>query len=267
MLEEVGLKPREPQDRLIERIDLAGAYSRLGYIGAYVINAENEEQAKDAESVLEKDYYIVPNVSLNLPGTLRTEIRGGKRNTVVQWPEVSGIIQAHDDGIKGGDVRVLVLDTGCDADRYNRILLNSMRSALKTLVEDFDVLPIVASGNDGDNHLRAPGFFPEVLAVGAVDFNARPAEFTSTGQMSVEDQLRTIPDVWGYGVNVYSSLERNSDNRSKYALKSGTSMAAPYVTGIAALYAQVTGLQGEALKRRILETALGDPRVARFVES
>ena len=71
--------------------------------------------------------------------------------------------------------------------------------------------------------------------------------------------------MWGLGVDVYSALERNNKNRSMYALKSGTSMATPYVSGIAALHAQLTGLQGAALRERIIETA-DDGNFVRFLE-
>lgn len=54
-----------------------------------------------------------------------------------------------------------------------------------------------------------------------------------------------------------SSLERDIQRRSLYTRMSGTSMAAPYVAGIAALIASAhSGLQGAALRQRLLETAL-----------
>jgi subtilisin family serine protease len=61
----------------------------------------------------------------------------------------------------------------------------------------------------------------------------------------------------GYGVDVLSSFERTIYNRSLYRKMSGTSMAAPYVSGIAALYAaQDPTLQGRDLWKRLVRTAL-----------
>ena len=61
----------------------------------------------------------------------------------------------------------------------------------------------------------------------------------------------------GYEVNVLSSLERDVDRHSLYARKSGTSIATPYVTGIAALVASADpDLQRRALGRRLIDDAL-----------
>ncbi|MBN1660513.1 MAG: S8 family peptidase [Anaerolineae bacterium] len=138
-------------------------------------------------------------------------------------------------------------------------VMQGMQLILETLVVDFDVLPIVAIGNDGAGIVRAPGYFPEALSVGAVGVDLQPAWFSGSGLSPLTQQPE--PDIAGYGVDVLAALERNAGGHSIYAVKSGTSMAAPYVTGIAALVAQkYPGLQGLALKQHLLDHALPLPQ-------
>jgi subtilisin family serine protease len=133
--------------------------------------------------------------------------------------------------------------------------LEALRKVLRILIEDFSVLPVVAIGNDGPGKMRAPGCFSEVLSVGAVGADLHPAPFSGGGISPTTGQ--TEPDVVGFGVDIVSSYERTMSNRSRYVRMSGTSMATPYVTGIAALYAASDpSLQGEALRSRIIAGAL-----------
>jgi thermitase len=80
---------------------------------------------------------------------------------------------------------------------------------------------VAAVGNDGQEKLYYPGALPGVIAVGATDAEDRVAAFSTYGSQVT---------VSAPGMDIFSSYLDNG-----YAFASGTSQAAPFVTGAVAL--------------------------------
>ncbi|MCX2803314.1 S8 family serine peptidase [Microbulbifer thermotolerans] len=84
---------------------------------------------------------------------------------------------------------------------------------------------VVSAGNDSkDACTQSPARANEAITVGATDSDDRRASFSNYGK---------CVDVWAPGVDVTSAFATSDTDT---ATRSGTSMAAPHVTGIAALY-------------------------------
>lgn len=106
------------------------------------------------------------------------------------------------------------------------------------------ILVVCAAGNEGDNNkdtdeISYPGGYNEVISVGAVNESRGAAEFSNSNKEI---------DVAAPGVQIISTYPDN-----KYASLSGTSMAAPFVSGALALIIQWSTME---FGRRLSEAEL-----------
>jgi subtilisin family serine protease len=133
---------------------------------------------------------------------------------------------------------------GGGGDNWYQSYVNSWRAA--------GIMPVFAIGNTGPScgSADSPGDYKNVLAAGAIDINSVLASFSSKGPSFFKP---IKPEVVAPGVSVRSSTQ-SSD--TSYASFSGTSMAAPHLTGaIALMLADTPGTSLKKLSATIRKTA------------
>jgi subtilisin family serine protease len=113
---------------------------------------------------------------------------------------------------------------------------------LRAIKDNGGPLVIGAAGNEDSMRMEYPAAFKDVIAVSAVDESLRKLPFSNFGSWV---------DLSAPGANITSTVPGQ-----RVDTKSGTSMAAPMVSGVAGLIvARYPDLGSEALRNHILESA------------
>ena len=159
----------------------------------------------------------------------------------------SRAIQAVDYAILKG-IDVLNYSGRVRDEETNQININD--PAFSQIIANYPGLFVAAAGNyysDNDEEDVFPANYSlthsNVISVGALDANDEKPLFSNYGINSVQ--------IYAPGYDIYSTLPNNN-----YGAKSGTSMAAPYVTGVAALLLSINpSLTGIQLKNILINSS------------
>jgi len=164
--------------------------------------------------------------------------RGGMGTTE---DAIEAINYAIDRKKHGVNVRIISASWGSTS--KSKALEDTIRAA-----GDAGMLFVAAAGNDGSNNDSRPHYpsnydLPNVISVAALDRNDQLAGFSNFGVKTVH--------IAAPGKDILSTWLNDA-----YREASGTSMATPYVSGVAALIvASSPGISMKDLRDRILKTA------------
>lgn len=143
----------------------------------------------------------------------------------------NGIIWAVDHG-----ARIINMSLGFKTDQTSDIpqTTNAMKYAY-----DHEVIMVAASGNDGIEGVSYPAAYPEVIAVGAINYLD---DLTNYSQYGINQEL-VAPggDSHDYNLDGYvdgipqETFKKPNYDKFDFYFFTGTSMAAPHVTGLISL--------------------------------
>ena len=147
------------------------------------------------------------------------------------------------------DCKIVSMSLGADLDQVSNLYETVGKRAL-----DRGTLIIAAAGNNArrpgnPGFVGVPANSSSIMAIAALDPANRAARFSARSSTRTGDGGRI--DLAAPGVNVFSSWPM----AQRYHSISGTSMATPHVSGIAALWLEESGLTGRELWALLVQNA------------
>lgn len=151
------------------------------------------------------------------------------------------------------NIKIINMSLGTPADSVYR---EDPLAKGATAAVDHGITVITAAGNNGPRRrtINSPGISPYVVTVGAIDDNRTVSyEDVSIANFSSRGPTRSgeiKPDIMAPGVDIVSLSNKSL---SGYTSHSGTSMAAPIISGAAALIYEKKGDISPAQVKRIIQ--------------
>jgi len=153
---------------------------------------------------------------------------------------VEGINYVIEQKTRGVNIRVINASWGGGG--YSEILKNAIERA-----SNEGIMVVVAAGNEGNDNDRNPSYpasynLPNIISVAAIGERGELASFSNRGRASVH--------IAAPGVDIFSTI-----TGGRYASFSGTSMAAPHVSGaLSLLLAKEPSVSIADIRTRVMES-------------
>ena len=118
---------------------------------------------------------------------------------------------------------------------------------------ELGVFPCFAAGNNGPGTVGVPAGYPHAFAVGAINADGSPGDYSSRGPTHWENQEFVKPDICAPGSEILSAHSKGNG----YQSLQGTSMACPHIAGLIALMLEAKpGLKVDEIRKILESTAI-----------